>query len=46
MRIALDQQKEFAEMLVTRLAAEIGDELVDGSAGRFAEDRDGDQPAA
>jgi pyruvate-ferredoxin/flavodoxin oxidoreductase len=28
MRIALDQQKEFAEMLVTRLAPAIGDELV------------------
>jgi pyruvate-ferredoxin/flavodoxin oxidoreductase len=28
MRIALDQQKEFAEVLVTRLAAQIGDELV------------------
>ncbi|MGD0832048.1 MAG: pyruvate:ferredoxin (flavodoxin) oxidoreductase [Terracidiphilus sp.] len=28
MRIALDQQKEFAELLVTRLAAEIGVELV------------------
>jgi pyruvate-ferredoxin/flavodoxin oxidoreductase len=29
MRTALDQQKEFAEMLVKRLAPEIGDELVD-----------------
>jgi pyruvate-ferredoxin/flavodoxin oxidoreductase len=28
MRIALDQQKAFAELLVTRLAAAIGDELV------------------
>jgi pyruvate-ferredoxin/flavodoxin oxidoreductase len=28
MRIALDQQKEFAELLVTRLAPAIGDELV------------------
>jgi pyruvate-ferredoxin/flavodoxin oxidoreductase len=27
MRIALDQQKEFAELLVTRVAATIGDEL-------------------
>ena len=28
MRIALDQQKEFAELLVKRLSAVIGDELV------------------
>jgi pyruvate-ferredoxin/flavodoxin oxidoreductase len=30
MRIALDQQKEFAEMLVTRLAGAIGEELAKG----------------
>ena len=30
MRIALDQQKEFAELLVTRLAGAIGDELAKG----------------
>ena len=30
MRTAIDQQKEFAEMLVKRLAPAIGDELVDG----------------
>ena len=40
MRTALDQQKAFAEMLVTRLAPAIGDELVDGAAGCVAEDRD------
>jgi pyruvate-ferredoxin/flavodoxin oxidoreductase len=33
MRIALDQQKEFAEMLVTRLASVIGDELVKALLG-------------
>ncbi len=33
MRTALDQQKEFAEMLVMRLAPAIGDELVDGLIG-------------
>ncbi len=43
MRIALDQQKDFAEMLVTRLAPAIGDELGDGSARRDAEDRNGNQ---
>ena len=31
MRTAIDQQKEFAEMLVKRLAPAIGDELVDGA---------------
>ena len=33
MRIALDQQKEFAEMLVTRLAGTIGDELAKALLG-------------
>ncbi len=33
MRIALDQQKEFAELLVTRLAGVIGDELVKALLG-------------
>jgi pyruvate-ferredoxin/flavodoxin oxidoreductase len=33
MRIALDQQKAFAEMLVTRLAPAIGDELVTALLG-------------
>jgi pyruvate-ferredoxin/flavodoxin oxidoreductase len=33
MRIALDQQKEFAELLVTRLAPAIGDELVKALLG-------------
>ncbi len=33
MRIALDQQKEFAELLVTRLAGAIGDELAKGLLG-------------
>jgi pyruvate-ferredoxin/flavodoxin oxidoreductase len=33
MRIALDQQKEFAEMLVTRLTGAIGDELAKGLLG-------------
>ena len=33
MRIALDQQKEFAELLVTRLAGEIGDELAKALLG-------------
>jgi len=33
MRIALDQQKEFAELLVTRLAGAIGEELVKALLG-------------
>ena len=33
MRIALDQQKEFAELLVTRLSGEIGDELAKALLG-------------
>jgi pyruvate-ferredoxin/flavodoxin oxidoreductase len=33
MRIALDQQKEFAELLVTRQAGAIGDELAKGLLG-------------
>jgi pyruvate-ferredoxin/flavodoxin oxidoreductase len=33
MRIALDQQKEFAELLVTRLASEIGGELANALLG-------------
>jgi len=33
MRIALDQQKEFAELLVTRLASEIGGELAKALLG-------------
>jgi pyruvate-ferredoxin/flavodoxin oxidoreductase len=33
MRIALDQQKEFAELLVTRLAGAIGEELTKGLLG-------------
>jgi pyruvate-ferredoxin/flavodoxin oxidoreductase len=33
MRIALDQQKEFAEMLVTRLSGAIGDELAKALLG-------------
>jgi pyruvate-ferredoxin/flavodoxin oxidoreductase len=33
MRIALDQQKEFAELLVTRQAGEIGDELAKALLG-------------
>jgi pyruvate-ferredoxin/flavodoxin oxidoreductase len=33
MRIALDQQKEFAELLVTRLAGEVGDELAKALLG-------------
>jgi pyruvate-ferredoxin/flavodoxin oxidoreductase len=33
MRIALDQQKEFAELLVTRLSATIGDELAKALLG-------------
>ncbi len=33
MRIALDQQKEFAELLVTRLAGAIGDELAKALLG-------------
>ena len=46
MRMALDQQKEFAEMLVTRLAAAIGEELAASLLRLCAEDRGGDQRAA
>ena len=46
MRTALDQQKEFAELLVTRLASDIGVELVAELLHALAEDRDRNQPAA
>ena len=40
MRTALDQQKTFAELLVTRLASQIGPELAADTRQRSAEDRE------
>ena len=45
MRTALDQQKDFAETLVTRLASAIGAELCGLASPRTAENRSGDQRA-
>jgi pyruvate-ferredoxin/flavodoxin oxidoreductase len=46
MRTALDQQKAFAEMLVTRHGFRNRRGACGGPGRRFAEDRSGDQPAA